>query len=97
MEIVIKNSNVYNGENIVGELSTFCCGTDLRIKDKPNALFSILKVRRDKDKLQKCVEALLSIKIPDIDFHWNFTYETANNEELLSQYEKELNNKHANN
>lgn len=85
-KITIKNKKVYRGEEEVGTLRNFCCGIDLRIHDKPEALFSII----GKKKVNKCVRTIMSLEIPGAPFHWNFSAETAGNIERLKNYQKEL-------
>lgn len=90
MAISIKNvkgeKRVYKGRKHVGTLRKFCCGIDFRPKHKPQALFSILKVKYGTRELEKCVESLLSIDIPDKSFHWNFNYEIAKDDCKLLEY-----------
>ena len=82
---------VYQNRKLVGSVRKFCCGIDFRPKGKNGALFSILGVKFGEKKLEKCIESLLSINIPDKDFHWNFRYSIAKNKEELKDYEKRLN------
>lgn len=85
---------VYYGRNLVGTLRKFCCGIDFRHNCRPNALFSILKVRFGTPELTDCLKALLSIKIPiSKSFHWNFEHDIAINDNKLNAYEKQLNEK----
>lgn len=83
---------VFDNDKVVGNLHKFCCGIDFRINGYPKALFSILKITDYADeKLIVCCAKLLSIKIPDRRFHWNFTFATAHDYDKLKDYEVELN------
>jgi hypothetical protein len=94
MSLIIKEvegeKRVYRGEKLVGTLRKFCCGIDFRPEGKPNALFSILKVKFGDRKLVKCIEALLSVEIPNKSFHWNFSYETAKNDTEFAEFKIDL-------
>ena len=83
---------VYRNGELVGTLRKFCCGIDFRPHGKPDALFSILRVKFGEPKLIKCVEALLSVEIPNKQFHWNFSYETATNDCELAAFKIALRN-----
>lgn len=92
MEITKDHSIIVDGQ-IKGRLTRYCCGMDLRLNDRPDALFSILGVRSFSDsKLKTCVKAILSIQIPEKkSFHWNFKVDIAKNKEALKAYELHLN------
>ncbi len=96
MSIIIKEvqgqKRVYNNRKLVGTLHKFCCGIDFRPHKKPDALFSILRVKFGDPKLAKCIEALLSVEIPNKQFHLNFSYETASNDCKLSAFKIALKN-----
>ena len=90
MAIIIKKVNgetrVYKNRKLVGILRKFCCGVDFRPIGNPDALFSILKVKFGDPKLTKCVEALLTVEIPNKQFHWNFSYATATNDCMMEAF-----------
>lgn len=96
MSLIIKEvqgqKRVYNNRKLVGTLRKFCCGIDFRPQGKPDALFSILKVKFGEPELIKCIEALLSVEIPNKQFHWNFSYETASNDCKLAAFKIALRN-----
>lgn len=96
MAIKIKQvgyeTQVYQNEDLVGTCGQFCCGIDFRPLGKPNALFSILKVRNYSDyNLKRCIKAILSIEIPDRPFHANFNLELAKDKTRLLEYQTKLN------
>lgn len=94
MALIIKKvkseNRVYLNRKLVGTVRNFCCGVDLRIKDKPGVLFSILKVKLGSNELSYCVEKLLSCTIPNKSFHWNFNYETAKNDCKMAAFKVAL-------
>jgi hypothetical protein len=96
MSLIIKEvqgqKRVYNNRKLVGTLRKFCCGIDFRPHGKPNALFSILRVKFGEQKLIKCVEALLTVEIPNKKFHWNFSYGTASNDCKFAAFKNCLKN-----
>ena len=86
--MTIKEQKVFVGKKQVGTVRKFCCGIDFK-DNRSSGLFSILKVRQYSDaKLKKAINQILSIKIPDSGFHWNFTVKTKKE---LAEYEKKLN------
>lgn len=92
MKVEIKDNIVYKEDLPVGKVRKFCCGVDLMLNEYPKAYFSILQVRiHTKSKLLTAVKALLSIKIPDKRFHWNFSYNVAKDKAQLKDYEERLN------
>lgn len=83
---------VYVNNKRIGTLRQFCCGVDFRIDGKPNALFSIMpRMKYDDEKLKECVSAILKLKIPKRNFHWNFRHDIANDLEAMKKYELNLN------
>ena len=87
---VNKEKRVYQNRKLMGTLRKFCCGVDLRLKNNPDVLFSILGVKFGDKKLEKCIEALLSIEIPNVELHQNFDYKTATDNNLIMEYQKSL-------
>lgn len=88
-----KGKIVYKATKEVGSLHKFCCGTDFKLKDYPNALFSIINVRHDcEDKLIEAINKIMTIKIPNLYFHWNFGTEVQNNENAFNKYKYDLEN-----
>lgn len=82
---------VYQKKKLVGTVRKFCCGIDFRIKGKPNALFSIMPARSYKDTgLKESIEAILQMKIPKRNFHWNFNQKLLDDKEKLKEYELHL-------
>lgn len=85
-----KDRFVYIDDINIGKVRKFCCGIDFRINDKPNALFSILNVRLGDKKLITCIKKIMSLQIPDIDFHWNFSPKMVSNKSELAKYQEGL-------
>lgn len=82
---------MYKGAKLIGTLRDFCCGIDFRPTGRPNALFSILILKEETERLIDCLEALSSIEIPNKNFHYNFNHKIAKNIKQLLEYETILN------
>lgn len=87
---VIGVKKVYKNVKIAGTLNMFCCKVDFKPHNKPNTSFSILRVKFGSTKLIKCLEALLSIEIPNDNLHLNFNYEMATSKSKMANFETQL-------
>lgn len=90
--ISIIANKVYNSGLHVGDINLFCCGTDFRIHKYPKAIFSILGTKTKTEALYKSIEIILTLKIPNKKFHWNFDPKIAYDDLKLKKYQEELKN-----